>query len=197
MKMRNNSLFSCCIFLAPELSSISELFWKYFFLKGWRFPESRKHYGRTVIDRRKACKTIEIWRKVLKKIFLTIKIEAICCQEMLMHNVVRVNIKLTMHSHRWNSSNDLHHSFSFGIDNWCVQYPLILYICLKSLNILLISITTYCVWSTTVFLRANMGVFNNMHSAKSPKLRKVSMQTPWNRRISTTQKHRWHSSCNT
>ena len=27
-------------------------------------PESRKHYGRTVIDRRKVCKTMEIWRKV-------------------------------------------------------------------------------------------------------------------------------------
>ena len=26
--------------------------------------ESRKHYGRTVIDRRKVCKTMEIWRKV-------------------------------------------------------------------------------------------------------------------------------------
>ena len=31
----------------------------------WRMhAESRKHYGRTVIDRRKVCRTMEIWRKV-------------------------------------------------------------------------------------------------------------------------------------
>ena len=30
----------------------------------YQLPESRKHYGRTVIDRRKVCKTMEIWRKV-------------------------------------------------------------------------------------------------------------------------------------
>ena len=29
--------------------------------------ESRTHYGRTVIDRRKVCRTIEIWRIVLVK----------------------------------------------------------------------------------------------------------------------------------
>ena len=29
-----------------------------------QYAESRKHYGRTVIDRRKVCKTMEIWRKV-------------------------------------------------------------------------------------------------------------------------------------
>ena len=39
--------------------------------------ESRKHYGRTVIDRRKACRTIEIWRKVLvKNIIWKVKFEA-------------------------------------------------------------------------------------------------------------------------
>ena len=31
--------------------------------------ESWKHYGRTVIDRRKVCRKIEIWRKVLLKTF--------------------------------------------------------------------------------------------------------------------------------
>ena len=68
-----NKLISC--FSSYTLSYYTQIvvLWVGIKLCTWmpKNSESRKHDGRTVIDRRKVCRSTEIWRKVLvKNIFL-------------------------------------------------------------------------------------------------------------------------------
>ena len=108
--------------------------------------ESRKHYGRTVIDRRKVCKTMEIWRKVCQnrnleegfgKMFLTIKLETIILEETVICNVQQQDM-----------SNDLPQNSFLAL---ITAISIIFNMCINTLDIF--SITTCCMCNTILFLK--------------------------------------------
>ena len=132
-----------------------------------RNTESRKHYGRTVIDRRKVCRTMEIRRKV--------------CQNRDLKEGLDKYFDNKNETNHWKQLSYATESecisetcqmicltIAFGIDNW---QPLVFNMHFNTLDLFAIQLA---VCATKFTSKESTVIFNNMYSGKSPHLIKAS-----------------------